>query len=818
MFRTFAAVAAAAVLVPLTMTAQPALAQDEDSTPIDGSVRTEAPPAPTGDEPPSGLDHDPLADHPAEPYIGTASVDAQRGSLCLGYSGIDRDNPVEQVMRGEVVLTSRPAVQVMRDGRVDWSLNPYGDSTWRLWFQSLRWTGSLIRSPDAAAVQRATDIARDWTRTHDVQRLQGQDAEAVRHRSNVLLCLRERIGAHDWLDAALARHADFLLANYSGDWNHGLDDNLALYGVGCVLDRADLRRAALERNDNLARVALHPGGGSNEQAVGYDLYVNRRFRLLMQMAEQCGDTVDATTRRLVEAMPNFIAHATKPNGYLPNIGDSYAYDRPDPIGGTPMEYVRSAGTQGTPPADRAAIFDAGYVFGRSGWGQGERAFAEDSWWSGRFGPARDVHGHEDRTSILWHARGRDLLVDSGHVGYETSAYRQFLRSPQGHNVLTVSGETWRSAPTRLTRSELRAGADFVEFDDRSYPNAPRQRSVLVASDPEVVVVFDRASAPASRVFTQHWHLPPDMAATPVGRSYVDARTTDGTTKLILQQVALPGQEVPAGSTRVVRGSTDPLQGWRSFQVRERTPAPTVEMRRTGTSTAHLTVLAATEPAANVSSEIARTADGWLLLQVRVGGETLHVRISPGGYLGRTQGPATPAARGTFADDDGSVHEANIELLVAHGITQGCDRSGTRFCPDHDVTRGQLASFLARALELPPATRDHFDDDTGSVHEDAINRAADAGYVQGFGARTYRPDEPVSRAASASMLDRALGLPAATRDHFRDDAGSVHEDAINRLAEAQITRGCSSDGRDFCPTESLSRGQMASLLARALELE
>jgi hypothetical protein len=41
---------------------------------------------------------------------------------------------------------------------------------------------------------------------------------------------------------------------------------------------------------------------------------------------------------------------------------------------------------------------------------------------------------------------------------------------------------------------------------------------------------------------------------------------------------------------------------------------------------------------------------------------------------------------------------------------------------------------------------------------------------------------------ASFLARALNLPAATADFFTDDAGSIHEADINRIAEAGITTG------------------------------
>jgi hypothetical protein len=56
----------------------------------------------------------------------------------------------------------------------------------------------------------------------------------------------------------------------------------------------------------------------------------------------------------------------------------------------------------------------------------------------------------------------------------------------------------------------------------------------------------------------------------------------------------------------------------------------------------------------------------------------------------------------FADDDGSVFEADIEALAGAGVTTGCDPPGNdRYCPDDPVTRGQMAAFLQRALGLEP---------------------------------------------------------------------------------------------------------------------
>ena len=72
--------------------------------------------------------------------------------------------------------------------------------------------------------------------------------------------------------------------------------------------------------------------------------------------------------------------------------------------------------------------------------------------------------------------------------------------------------------------------------------------------------------------------------------------------------------------------------------------------------------------------------------------------------------------GTFTDDDGNVHEPNIEAVAFHEVTLGCDGSGTLYCPNVGVTRAQIASFLVRALGLIPVGSGPFDDVTG-IHTD-----------------------------------------------------------------------------------------------------
>jgi spore germination protein YaaH len=164
----------------------------------------------------------------------------------------------------------------------------------------------------------------------------------------------------------------------------------------------------------------------------------------------------------------------------------------------------------------------------------------------------------------------------------------------------------------------------------------------------------------------------------------------------------------------------------------------------------------------------------------------------------------------FWDISGSQFIGDILWLVDTGITSGC--GGGRFCPGESVTRQQMASFLARALGLPAATTDYFTDDAGSIHEADINRVAQAGITSGCGGSSYCPNGTVNRDQMASFLARARALPNPLGDHFVDDAGSIHEADINRVAEAGITQGCAA--WLYCPGAFVTRGQMAAFLHRA----
>ena len=164
----------------------------------------------------------------------------------------------------------------------------------------------------------------------------------------------------------------------------------------------------------------------------------------------------------------------------------------------------------------------------------------------------------------------------------------------------------------------------------------------------------------------------------------------------------------------------------------------------------------------------------------------------------------------FTDADASIFSTDIHWAWTNGVTVGC--AASMYCPAAPVTRAQMASFLVRTLGLPHSDIDRFVDDTGSQHERDINALAAAGITTGCDADKYCPDQSVTRAQMAAFLTRALHLPQTTTDRFTDDTGNIHESSINALAAAGITSGCGTNL--YCPSASVSRGEMAAFLHRA----
>jgi streptogramin lyase len=168
----------------------------------------------------------------------------------------------------------------------------------------------------------------------------------------------------------------------------------------------------------------------------------------------------------------------------------------------------------------------------------------------------------------------------------------------------------------------------------------------------------------------------------------------------------------------------------------------------------------------------------------------------------------------------------IEALFRAGITGGCSTHPPLYCPKAPVTRAHMAVFLLRGIHGadydPPAPTGFFID-VPVTHPFAkwIDQLAREQITGGCAQLRYCPDADVTRGEMAVFLLRAehgatYEPPAATGLRFTDVPAS-HPFAkwIEQLAREGITGGCGPT--TYCPDAAVTREEMAVFLVRTFAL-
>ncbi|MEK3883325.1 S-layer homology domain-containing protein [Paenibacillus sp. PL2-23] len=174
---------------------------------------------------------------------------------------------------------------------------------------------------------------------------------------------------------------------------------------------------------------------------------------------------------------------------------------------------------------------------------------------------------------------------------------------------------------------------------------------------------------------------------------------------------------------------------------------------------------------------------------------------------------------TFSDTDGHWAQELIQKAVALGIASGYG-DGT-FRPERTVTRAEFTVMLANALQLPKTEEDPGFADGLTIADwarEAVASAAAADYVNGYEDGTFRPNEPISRAAMAVVIAAALGLggQSALTTSFADDAAipAWAKSAAESLKERGMMQGKGSGV--FAPSASATRAEAMKLIVRVVE--
>lgn len=514
----------------------------------------------------------------AGPIAKTFGLDCRQSDDALALA--------DEIMAGTLRLSRHRPFRLPRNPT--WAEDPFNDRNWEFQYHSLRFLWDLFEAwrltGDRGYRDRGFDLLHDWVRDNPRGAARSGFAwndHSTAIRTFVIACATAVAPKKAWIRDALRTHAAALAdpGFYVHHGNHALNQSRGLLAAGCILGRRDWQRLAADRIAGLLAESVDRQGVTNEQSIYYQLYNLEAYQGAAKRMEACGMAVPRAFRRL-DRMTKLLTYATLPDGTYAALGDT-SHARARAIGATTAAFAATGGHKGRMPKTTFATFDAGYAFGRTGWGT-TRAFEDEVMWSARFGPGRAFHGHLDHGSVTLYGYGRRLVDDPGLFTLNNNRWRDFALSRAAHNVITVSGLSYTtSSSAALERAHTDPSADDLTIVDPGYRGVDLRRRIVFSHGLGWLLVDDRASSASLRTYRQRWHLLPGADPALSGTT---ARTrTCGGNVVILQFR-------PIDKMRVVEGGRAPLQGWYSTTLNRRKPAPTVEATRTGRTVRYTTLL------------------------------------------------------------------------------------------------------------------------------------------------------------------------------------------------------------------------------------
>lgn len=527
-------------------------------------------------------------------------------------------------------LTMAPHPEWTIPAEPTWQEDPFEDRNWCFQFHSLRWLEPLRRAAvkrDNAALKMWLHYMQDWTaknpRGNPASSWAWVDmADGLRAQQ---LCLAaplvwRRANEHlPWIEATIRDHAEHLAdPNNMGNANHALHQQESLFVCGRVLKEEKYWKLASQRMGTLLREQYDEQGMNAEGATAYH---HNNFlwweKALRRFDVEQLPRPEGADRHL--HAPEQIAHATRPDGTLVSIGDTDIL-RPHKIDSTYTDYVTTNGTDGTAPGQTVAVYDAGYVFARSGWGDENRSYADQTYYTLRFGLARRVHGHPDGTSLTFSAKGVNWIVDPGKYQYGRSIPRDHFVSRAAHSVLTIEGRTaFKDSFVDLTRQVITSRHHDFVLEDLTFDRVLLTRRVIHSVRGDYLVIVDDASSRKKFTATQRWQLGAEIEVELSGQR---AELTAAGKQAVLW---FDGGDLDLSS---VCAQDEPFDGYISTGWKKLAPAPAVLARRAGSTLRFLTVIGA---GVGVRPEVERIDDGSteeIGLRVKTGPDEERMLIRP----------------------------------------------------------------------------------------------------------------------------------------------------------------------------------------------
>lgn len=497
----------------------------------------------------------------------------------------------EELLAGKLTMSPHRAWTLPKDPT--WTEDPFSDNNWQFQYHMLRWLDPLRRagqSGDTSAAETWEHYARSWIAANPpgdsrsrwawIDMTDGIRALELCHG----LCV---VGEQDWLIRSIEQHRDWLAdPAHIKAGNHGLHQTVGLFVTSAVLEDRTAMDLAVTRLGERLRLAWDAQGVNEEGSLAYHRMNHNWWQDTMARLDLEGVARPEGAERL-DLAPVEMAHATSPLGRLARIGDTNGASISD-VDHPYAQYVTSNGARGSHPEETTAVYERGYAYVRSGWGE-DRPFSEETYLTAVFGAQDKVHGHRDGGSITYCSQGTQWLHDQGRFYYGKDPMQRYVVSRESHSLIVLPGRTPRSsADVSLVRQDETDACVDLLFSDPSYDDVQITRRVIYLKHWDLTVVLDHVESEAAVQIEQRWHCGAGVSATALSLGF----------SLEHEDRAFHVAALTSNGRRDVRrGQKDPLVGWTATGWRRSAPVDVATVHDEGSDIVVGALLGTWSPAA-----------------------------------------------------------------------------------------------------------------------------------------------------------------------------------------------------------------------------
>lgn len=437
-------------------------------------------------------------------------------------------------------------------------------------------------------------------------------------------------------------HAEYLHTHFSArraTLNFMMMECAGLWQAGVMFPEFEMsetwKKEALERLANELPAQVYPDGGQKEITPVYHLVCTITSMQNYILAERNNIELPKVIPETVEKMLEWLSLMVRPDWTLPMLGDAdldnLAKEKADSALHEGMNItndlldlndLRSAfrmgaelfrredflwfstlGKKGRPPSKLSVMLpDSGLYIMRSGWSETD-GYALLACPKMERVDAAMHHRHGDALHFEMCACGETLLTDSGRYCYmrtelvSPGAFQKPFSATRMHNTVVVDGVEqieWSKDPlcpllfpnsicNRWYTSESLDWVDVAHDGYQRLHNPVTHRRRVAFIKPHYWVVEDILDGKGEHDFELFWHFVPGDVTVESDKTAVFRKASK--VKLIVNCL-----EDPVG-VEVIRGQTEPLQGWVSFGYGHKEPAPVLRTaRKAAVPTRFVTVL------------------------------------------------------------------------------------------------------------------------------------------------------------------------------------------------------------------------------------